>query len=75
MFYEEIRIKQGPSYIPFCPFRILYNSKKKKKINKKIKIKVKKVVAPKLVKLDFKMLNGVFLKTLITKDNKTHAWR
>ena len=27
MFYEEIRIKQGVSYIPFCPLRILYNSK------------------------------------------------
>ena len=27
MFYEEIRIKQGLSYISFCPFRILYNSK------------------------------------------------
>ena len=27
MFYEEIRIKQGPSYISFCPLRVLYNSK------------------------------------------------
>ena len=27
MFCEEIRIKQGLSYISFCPFRILYNSK------------------------------------------------
>ena len=27
MFYEDIRIKQGPSYISFCPLRILYNSK------------------------------------------------
>ena len=27
IFYEEIRIKQGPSYISFCPLRILYNSK------------------------------------------------
>ena len=27
MFYEEIKIKQGPSYISFCPLRILYNSK------------------------------------------------
>ena len=27
MFYEEIRIKQGLSYISFCPFRILYKSK------------------------------------------------
>ena len=27
MFYEKIRIKQGLSYIPFCPLRILYNSK------------------------------------------------
>ena len=27
MFYEEIRIKQGLSYISFCPLRILYNSK------------------------------------------------
>ena len=27
MFYEEIRIKQGLSYILFCPLRILYNSK------------------------------------------------
>ena len=27
MFYEEIRIKQGFSYIPFCPLRILYNNK------------------------------------------------
>ena len=28
MFYEEIRIKQGLSYIlvPFCQLRILYNS-------------------------------------------------
>ena len=26
-FYEEIRIKQGLSYILFCPLRILYNSK------------------------------------------------
>ena len=26
MFYEEIRIKQGLSYISFCPLRILYNS-------------------------------------------------
>ena len=26
MFYEEIRIKQGISYISFCPFRILYHS-------------------------------------------------
>ena len=27
MFYEETRIKQGPSYVSVCPFRILYNSK------------------------------------------------
>ena len=27
MFYEEIRIKQGLSYISFCPLRILYISK------------------------------------------------
>ena len=27
MFYEEIRIKQGLSYISFGPLRILYNSK------------------------------------------------
>ena len=27
MFCEEIRIKQGISYISFCPLRILYNSK------------------------------------------------
>ena len=27
MFYEEIRIKQGLSYMSFCPLRILYNSK------------------------------------------------
>ena len=27
MFYGEIRIKQGISYISFCPLRILYNSK------------------------------------------------
>ena len=27
MFYEIIRIKQGLSYILFCPLRILYNSK------------------------------------------------
>ena len=27
MLYEEIRIKQGFSYILFCPLRILYNSK------------------------------------------------
>ena len=27
MFYGEIRIKQGLSYISFCPLRILYNSK------------------------------------------------
>ena len=27
MFNEEIRIKQGLSYILFCPLRILYNSK------------------------------------------------
>ena len=27
MLYEEIRIKQGLSYISFCPLRILYNSK------------------------------------------------
>ena len=27
MFNEEIRIKQGLSYISFCPLRILYNSK------------------------------------------------
>ena len=27
MFYEEIRIKQGLSYITFCPLRILYNCK------------------------------------------------
>ena len=26
-FYEKIRIKQGLSYISFCPLRILYNSK------------------------------------------------
>ena len=26
-FYEEIRMKQGLSYISFCPLRILYNSK------------------------------------------------
>ena len=27
MFCEETRIKQGLSYISFCPLRILYNSK------------------------------------------------
>ena len=27
MFYDEIRIKQGLSYISFCQLRILYNSK------------------------------------------------
>ena len=27
MFYEEIRIKQGLSYISFCLLRIVYNSK------------------------------------------------
>ena len=27
MFYEEVRIKQGLSYIPFYPLRTLYNSK------------------------------------------------
>ena len=27
LFYEEKRIKQGLSYILFCPLRILYNSK------------------------------------------------
>ena len=27
MFFEEIKIKPGPSYIAFCPLRILYNSK------------------------------------------------
>ena len=27
MFYEEIRMKQGLSYISFCPLRILYNNK------------------------------------------------
>ena len=27
MFYEEVRIKQGLSYILFCPLRILHNSK------------------------------------------------
>ena len=27
MFYEEIRIKQGLSYISFCPLKILNNSK------------------------------------------------
>ena len=27
MFYEEIRIKQSLSNIPFCSLRILYNSK------------------------------------------------
>ena len=27
MFYEEIRIKQGLSYVSFYPLRILYNSK------------------------------------------------
>ena len=27
MFYEEIRIKQGVSYISFCPLKTLYNSK------------------------------------------------
>ena len=27
MFCEEKRIKQGLSYISFCPLRILYNSK------------------------------------------------
>ena len=27
MFYEEIRMKQGFSYISFCPLRIIYNSK------------------------------------------------
>ena len=27
MIYEEIRTKQGISYISFCPLRILYNSK------------------------------------------------
>ena len=27
IFYEEIRIKQGLSYILFCPLRIVYNSK------------------------------------------------
>ena len=27
MFYEEIRMKQGLSYISFCSLRISYNSK------------------------------------------------
>ena len=27
MFYEEIGIKQGLSYISFCPLRVLYISK------------------------------------------------
>ena len=27
MFFEEIRIKQGLSYISSCPLRILYKSK------------------------------------------------
>ena len=27
MFYEEIRIEHGLSYISFCPLRVLYNSK------------------------------------------------
>ena len=27
MFYRETRIRQGLSYISFCPLRILYNSK------------------------------------------------
>ena len=27
MFCEEMRIKQGSSYIVFCPLRSLYNSK------------------------------------------------
>ena len=27
MFYEKIRIKQGLSYISFCPLRSLFNSK------------------------------------------------
>ena len=27
MFFEEIRIKQGLSYMLFCPLRMLYNSK------------------------------------------------
>ena len=27
MFYEEIRIKQGLSYISFCSLKILYDSK------------------------------------------------
>ena len=27
MLYEEIRLKQGLSYISFCPLRILHNSK------------------------------------------------
>ena len=27
MFFEEIRIKQGLSYISFCPLRIIYKSK------------------------------------------------
>ena len=27
LFYEEIIVKQGLSYISFCPLRILYNSK------------------------------------------------
>ena len=27
MFYEEIRIKQGLSYMSVCPLRILYNNK------------------------------------------------
>ena len=26
-FYKEIRIKQGLSYISFCPLMVLYNSK------------------------------------------------
>ena len=26
MFYEKIRMKQGLSYISFCPLRILYKS-------------------------------------------------
>ena len=27
IFYEKIRIKQGLSYMSFCPLRIVYNSK------------------------------------------------
>ena len=27
MFYEELRKKEGLSYISFCPLRILYNSR------------------------------------------------